>query len=48
MKYDWRLRNTIYFEDRRFEGTVDFDGRVKPHFAKVEATLAKVFKFLWK
>ena len=40
MKYDWRSGNTTYFEDRRFEGTVIFDGRMKPHFAKVEITLA--------
>ena len=29
-----------YFEDRRFEGTVIFDDRIKPNFVKVEATLA--------
>ena len=40
MKYDWRSGNTTYFEDRRFEGTVIFDDRIKPHFVKVEATLA--------
>ena len=40
MKYDWRSGNTTYFEDRRFEGTVIFDGRVKPYFVKVEAILA--------
>ena len=32
--------NTTYFEDRRFEGTVIFDGRIKPHFVKIEAALA--------
>ena len=40
MKYNWRSGNTTYFEDRRFEGTVNFDGRIKPHFVKDEATLA--------
>ena len=39
MKYAWRSGNTTYFEDRRFEGTVIFDHRIKPHFVKVEATL---------
>ena len=39
MKYDWRSGNTTYFEDSRFEGTVIFDGRIKPHFVKVEITL---------
>ena len=34
---------TTYFEDRRFEGTVIFDGRIKPHFAKVKITLAILF-----
>ena len=43
MKYDWRSGNTTYFEDRRFEGTVIFDGRVKPYFAKVEIALAILF-----
>ena len=37
----WRLGNTIYFEDRRFEGTIIFDGRIKPHTVKVEAALCK-------
>ena len=41
MKYDWRSGNTTYFEDRRFEGTVNFGGRVKPHFVYVEATSCK-------
>ena len=40
MNYGWRARNTTYFEDRRFEGTVIFDDRIKPNFVKVEATLA--------
>ena len=40
MKYAWRSGNTTYFEDRHFEGTVIFDDRIKPHFVKVEATLA--------
>ena len=40
MKYGWRRGNTTYFEDRRFEGTVIFDGRIKPHFAKVKIALA--------
>ena len=40
MKYAWRSGNTTYFEDRRFEGTVIFDDRIKPHFVKVEVTLA--------
>ena len=40
MKYAWRSGNTTYFEDRHFEGAVIFDDRIKPHFAKVEATLA--------
>ena len=40
MKYGWRSGNTTYFEDRRFEGTVIFDGRIKPHFAKVKIALA--------
>ena len=40
MKYCWRWGNTTYFEDRRFEGTVIFDGRIKPHFAKVKIALA--------
>ena len=40
MKYDWRSANTTYFEDRRFEGTVIFDGRIKPNFVKIEVTLA--------
>ena len=39
MKYGWRSGNTTYFEDRHFEGTVIFDGRIKPHFVKVEITL---------
>ena len=38
MKYDWRSGNTTYFEDRRFEGTVIFDGRIKPNFVKVKNT----------
>ena len=40
MKYGWRSGNTTYVEDRRFEGTVIFDGRIKPNFVKVEVTLA--------
>ena len=40
MKYDWRSGNTTYFEDRRFEGTVIFDGRIKPNFVKVKIALA--------
>ena len=40
MKYGWRRGNTTYFEDRRFEDTVIFDDRIKPHFVKVEAMLA--------
>ena len=40
VKYGWRSGNTTYFEDRRFEGTVAFDGRMKPNFVKVETTLA--------
>ena len=36
VKYDWRSGNTTYFEDRRFEGTVIFDGRIKPNFVKVK------------
>ena len=40
MKYAWCSGNTTYFEDRHFEGTVIFDDRIKPHFVKVEATLA--------
>ena len=40
MKYDWRSGNTTYFEDRRFEGTVIFDGRINPNFAKVKIALA--------
>ena len=39
MKYGWRSGNTTYFEDRRFEDTDIFDGRIKPNFVKVEATL---------
>ena len=39
MKYDWRLGNTTYFEDRRFEGTVIFDGHIKPFFVKVKIGL---------
>ena len=33
-------KNTTYFEERRFEDIIIFDGRIKPHFVKVEATLA--------
>ena len=40
MKYDCRLGNTTYFEDRRFDGTVILDGHIKPHLAKVEIALA--------
>ena len=40
MKYDWRPGNTTYFEDRRFEGTVIFDGRINPNFANVKIALA--------
>ena len=40
MKYGWRSGNTTYFQDRRFEGAVIFDDRIKPHFVKVEAALA--------
>ena len=40
VKYTWRSGNTTYFEDRHFEGTVIFDYRIKPHFVKVEVTLA--------
>ena len=40
MKYAWRSGNTTYFEDRHFEVTIIFDDRIKPHFDKVEATLA--------
>ena len=43
MKYGWRSGNTTYFEVRRLEGTVIFDGRIKPHFVKVEITLAILF-----
>ena len=43
VKYAWRSGNTTYFEDRHFEGTVIFDGRIKPHFVKVEITLAVLF-----
>ena len=40
VKYGWRSGNTTYFEDHHFQGTIIFDGRVKPHFDKVETTLA--------
>ena len=40
MKYGGRSGNTTYFEDRRFEGTIIFDGRIKPNFVKVEIALA--------
>ena len=40
MKYDWHSGNTTCFEDRRFEGTVIFDGRINPNFAKVKIALA--------
>ena len=40
MKYAWNSGNTTYYEDHHFEGTVIFDDRIKPHFVKVEATLA--------
>ena len=40
MKYGWRSGNTTYFENRRFEDTFIFDGRIKPNFVKVEATIA--------
>ena len=40
MKYDWRWGNTTYFENRRFEGTVTFDDRMKPHIVNIEAALA--------
>ena len=43
MKYGWRWGNSTYFEDRHFEGTVIFDGRIKPHFVKVEITLPILF-----
>ena len=33
-------KKTTYFEDRRFEGAVIFDHRIKRHFVKVKATLA--------
>ena len=39
MKYGSRWGNNPYFENRHFEGTVIFDGRIKPHFVKVEITL---------
>ena len=34
-------------EDRRFEDTINFDGRIKPHFVKLGPCYAKVFKFHW-
>ena len=40
MKYGWRLGNTTYFEDHHFQGTIIFVDRIKPHFDKVEITLA--------
>ena len=43
MKYGWRRGNTTYFEDRRFEGTVIFDDRIKPNFVKVEIALAAFY-----
>ena len=45
MKYGWRSGNTTYFEDRHFEVTIIFDDRIKPHFVKVEATLAAYAHF---
>ena len=36
MKYGWRRGKTTYSEDRRFEGTVIFDDRIKPNFVKVK------------
>ena len=40
MKYAWRSGNTTYFEDRRYEDTVIFDDRIKPHFIKVKSPLS--------
>ena len=43
MKYNWRSGNTAYFEDRRFDGTVILDDRIKPHLATVEIALAILY-----
>ena len=40
MKYAWRFGNTTYLEDRRYEDTVIFDDRIKPHFIKVKSPLS--------
>ena len=43
MKYGWRWGDTTYFEDRRFDGTVILDDRIKPRLAKVEIALAILY-----
>ena len=40
MKYAWRSGNTTYFEDRRYEDSVIFDHRIKPHFIKIKSPLS--------
>ena len=40
MKYAWRSRNSTYFEDHHFQGTIIFVDRIKPHFDKVKTALA--------
>ena len=40
MKYDWRSGNTTYIEDRRYEDSVIFDDRIKPHFIKIKSPLS--------
>ena len=40
MKYGWRSRNSTYFEDHHFQGTIIFVDRIKPDFVKAEAALA--------
>ena len=40
MKYAWRSGNTTYIEDRRYEDSVTFDDRMKPHIVNIEAALA--------
>ena len=46
MKYGWRRGNTTYFEDRRFEGTVMNDDRMKPNFVKVK--IAEWLFLIWR
>ena len=50
MKYAWRSRNSTYFEDRHFQGTIIFVDRIKPHFDKREITFAvlRIWRYAYR